>query len=172
MEIRITDEDGKPLPYGTDGEVRLRGEAVCQGYLDADATRDAFDADGFLITGDVGHLRRSGHLVLTGRLKDVIIRKGENISAKEIEDLLHRHPGVADAAVIGLPDMERGERVCAVVEQPAGAGTLTLAELAGYLRTEGLAVHKLPEQLEVVDALPRNETLRKVLKYKLREQFS
>ncbi|MFF3353324.1 class I adenylate-forming enzyme family protein [Streptomyces sp. NPDC002917] len=172
MEIRITDEDGKPLPYGTDGEVRLRGEAVCRGYLDADATRDAFDGDDFLITGDVGHLRRSGHLVLTGRLKDIIIRKGENISAKEIEDLLHRHPGVADAAVIGLPDTERGERVCAVVEQPAGAGTLTLAELAGYLRTEGLAVHKLPEQLEVVDALPRNETLRKVLKYKLREQFS
>lgn len=65
MEIRITDEDGKPLPYGTDGEVRLRGEAVCQGYLDAAATRDAFDGDGFLITGDVGHLRRSGHLVLT-----------------------------------------------------------------------------------------------------------
>lgn len=79
---------------------------------------------------------------------------------------------MADAAVIGLPDTERGERVCAVVEQPAGAGTLTLAELAGYLRTEGLSVHKLPEQLEVVEALPRNETLRKVLKYKLREQFS
>ncbi|MGY4900556.1 class I adenylate-forming enzyme family protein [Streptomyces sp. 900116325] len=172
MEIRITDEDGKPLPYGTDGEVRLRGEAVCEGYLDAAATQDAFDGDGFLVTGDVGHLRKSGHLVLTGRLKDIIIRKGENISAKEIEDLLHRHPGVADAAVIGLPDTERGERVCAVVEQPAGAGTLTLAELAGYLRTEGLAVHKLPEQLEVVEALPRNETLRKVLKYKLREQFS
>ncbi|MFE2087142.1 class I adenylate-forming enzyme family protein [Streptomyces sp. NPDC059460] len=170
MEIRITDEDGKPLPHGTDGEVRLRGEAVCQGYLNA--ARDAFDADGFLVTGDVGHLLESGHLVLTGRLKDIIIRKGENISAKEIEDLLHRHPGVADAAVIGLPDEERGERVCAVVEQPAGAGALTLAELAGYLRTEGLAVHKLPEQLEVVDALPRNETLRKVLKYRLREQFS
>ncbi|WP_326792640.1 AMP-binding protein [Streptomyces sp. NBC_00841] len=170
MEIRITDEDGKPLPYGTDGEVRLRGEAVCQGYLNA--ARDAFDADGFLVTGDVGHLLESGHLVLTGRLKDIIIRKGENISAKEIEDLLHRHPGVADAAVIGLPDEERGERVCAVVEQLAGAGALTLAELAGYLRTEGLAVHKLPEQLEVVDALPRNETLRKVLKYRLREQFS
>ncbi|MFE7704362.1 AMP-binding protein [Streptomyces sp. NPDC057486] len=170
MEIRITDEDGKPLPYGTDGEVRLRGEAVCQGYLNA--APDAFDADGFLVTGDVGHLLESGHLVLTGRLKDIIIRKGENISAKEIEDLLHRHPEVADAAVIGLPDEERGERVCAVVEQPAGAGALTLAELAGYLRTEGLAVHKLPEQLEVVDALPRNETLRKVLKYRLREQFS
>lgn len=161
MEIRIVD-----------GEVRLRGEAVCQGYLDPAQTAEAFDADGFLITGDVGHLTESGHLVLTGRLKDVIIRKGENISAKEIEDLLHRHPAVGDVAVIGLPDAERGERVCAVVEQPPGAAPLTLATAVAYLRAEGLSVHKLPEQLEVMEALPRNETLRKVLKYRLRERFS
>ncbi|WP_393081656.1 class I adenylate-forming enzyme family protein [Streptomyces sp. LN704] len=161
MEIRIVD-----------GEVRLRGEAVCQGYLDPAQTAEAFDADGFLITGDVGHLTESGHLVLTGRLKDVIIRKGENISAKEIEDLLHRHPAVGDVAVIGLPDAERGERVCAVVEQPPGAAPLTLAAAVAYLRAEGLSVHKLPEQLEVMEALPRNETLRKVLKYRLRERFS
>ncbi|MEU3241391.1 AMP-binding protein [Streptomyces sp. NPDC006875] len=161
MEIRIVD-----------GEVRLRGEAVCQGYLDPAQTAEAFDDDGFLITGDVGHLTGSGHLVLTGRLKDVIIRKGENISAKEIEDLLHRHPDVGDVAVIGLPDDERGERVCAVVEQPPGAAPLTLAAAVAYLRAEGLSVHKLPEQLEVLEALPRNETLRKVLKYRLRERFS
>ncbi|MCZ1000278.1 AMP-binding protein [Streptomyces mirabilis] len=161
MEIRIVD-----------GEVRLRGEAVCQGYLDPAQTAEAFDEDGFLITGDVGRLTESGHLVLTGRLKDVIIRKGENISAKEIEDLLHQHPAVGDVAVIGLPDADRGERVCAVVEQPPGADELTLAVVVSYLREEGLSVHKLPEQLEVVDALPRNETLRKVLKYKLRERFS
>ncbi|MEU1195430.1 AMP-binding protein [Streptomyces sp. NPDC005813] len=161
MEIRIVD-----------GEVRLRGEAVCQGYLDGAQTAAAFDADGFLVTGDVGHLTESGHLVLTGRLKDIIIRKGENISAKEIEDLLHRHPGVADAAVIGLPDVERGERVCAVVEQPPDADVLTLDAVTAHLRGEGLSVHKLPEQLEVVDALPRNDTLRKVLKYKLRERYA
>ncbi|WP_426365370.1 class I adenylate-forming enzyme family protein [Streptomyces sp. E-08] len=161
MEIRITG----------DGEVRLRGEAVCRGYLDPAQTAAAFDEDGFLVTGDVGHLTPSGHLVLTGRIKDIIIRKGENISAKEIEDLLHRHPGVGDAAVIGLPDAERGERVCAVVEQPPGAAPLTLAQVTAFLREAGLSVHKLPEQLEVVDALPRNETLRKVLKYQLRERF-
>ncbi|MFE3940572.1 class I adenylate-forming enzyme family protein [Streptomyces sp. NPDC059118] len=172
MEIRITDEDGEPLPRGTDGEVRLRGEAVCEGYLDPVASAAVFDAEGFLITGDVGHVRESGHLVLTGRLKDIIIRKGENISAKEIEDLLHRHPDVGDTAVIGLPDRERGELVCAVVEQPAGAGPLTLAQITAYLRAEGLSVHKLPERLEVVDALPRNEALRKVLKYRLRERFA
>ncbi|MER7108434.1 class I adenylate-forming enzyme family protein [Streptomyces sp. NPDC000229] len=158
MEIRIVD-----------GEVRLRGEAVCRGYLDPAQTAEAFDDDGFLRTGDLGHLTDSGHLVLTGRVKDVIIRKGENISAKEIEDLLHRHPSVRDAAVIGLPDPERGERVCAVVE---ATGELTLGALTAFLRGEGLAVHKLPERLEVVDALPRNDTLRKVLKYRLRERYS
>ncbi|MFF8607750.1 class I adenylate-forming enzyme family protein [Streptomyces sp. NPDC015346] len=162
MEIRIAEG----------GEVRLRGEAVCQGYLDPAQTAAAFDEDGFLITGDVGHLTPSGHLVLTGRIKDIIIRKGENISAKEIEDLLHRHPAVGDAAVIGLPDPERGERVCAVVEQPPGAPALTLTAVTDFLRAAGLSVHKLPEQLEVVEALPRNDTLRKVLKYKLRERYS
>ncbi|MFM9590188.1 class I adenylate-forming enzyme family protein [Streptomyces scabiei] len=162
MEIRIA----------ADGEVRLRGEAVCRGYLDPAQSAAAFDADGFFVTGDLGHLTGSGHLVLTGRAKDVIIRKGENISAKEIEDLLHGHPAVRDVAVIGLPDAERGERVCAVLEQQPSAGPLTLEAVVAYLRAEGLSVHKLPERVEVVDALPRNETLRKVLKYKLRERYS
>ncbi|MFJ8049118.1 class I adenylate-forming enzyme family protein [Streptomyces luteogriseus] len=161
MEIRIVD-----------GEVRLRGEAVCRGYLDPGQTAEAFDEDGFLRTGDLGRLTETGHLVLTGRLKDVIIRKGENISAQEIEDLLHRHPAVGDVAVIGLPDAARGELVCAVVEQPPGAEALTLSGVTAFLRAEGLSVHKLPERLEVVDALPRGETLRKVLKYKLRERYS
>ncbi|MEU6079218.1 AMP-binding protein [Streptomyces sp. NPDC047108] len=161
MEIRIAD-----------GEVRLRGEAVCRGYTDPDQTAAAFDADGFFITGDLGHVREDGHLVLTGRLKDVIIRKGENISAKEIEELLYQHPGVGDVAVVGLPDAARGERVCAVVEQPKGAEPLTLEAVTAYLGELGLSVHKLPEQLEIVDALPRNETLRKVLKYRLRDRFS
>jgi cyclohexanecarboxylate-CoA ligase len=162
MEIRIAEG----------GEVRLRGEAVCQGYLDPAQSAAAFDEEGFLRTGDLGRVTATGHLVLTGRLKDVIIRKGENISAKEIEDLLAAHPAVADAAVVGLPDAERGELVCAVVEQPPGAAVLTLPAVVSYLRAAGLSVHKLPERLEVVDALPRNETLRKVLKYKLRERFS
>jgi acyl-CoA synthetase (AMP-forming)/AMP-acid ligase II len=161
MEIRIVD-----------GEVRLRGEAVCQGYLDPAATAAAFDADGFLITSDLGRLTGSGHLVLTGRAKDVIIRKGENISAKEIEDLLHGHPAVGDVAVVGLPDEARGERVCAVVERAPGVTDPTLADITAFLRGTGLAPHKLPEQLEVVDTLPRNEALRKVLKYKLRERYA
>ncbi|MEV7726527.1 AMP-binding protein [Streptomyces sp. NPDC087917] len=173
MSIRITTPEGALLPPNTDGEVRLRGEAVCQGYLGREgATDGVFDPDGYLITGDLGHLTQSGHLVLTGRSKDVIIRKGENISAKEIEDLLHQLPAVGDVAVIGLPDPERGERVCAVVEQPPGAAPLTLPQLTSYLRAQGLSPHKLPEQLELVESLPRNEALRKVLKYRLRERYA
>ncbi|MER5771377.1 AMP-binding protein [Streptomyces sp. NPDC001985] len=161
MEIRIVD-----------GEVRLRGEAVCQGYLDPEQTAAAFDEEGFLRTGDLGRLTPEGHLVLTGRLKDIIIRKGENISAQEIEALLHTHPGIAEAAVIGLPDAERGERVCAVVERAPGAGVLVLADVTAHLLARGLSVHKLPEQLEVVEELPRGETLRKVRKHHLRTLFT
>ncbi len=172
MEIRIVGADGAPVPAGTDGEIRLRGAAVCRGYLDPAQTAEAFDANGFLRTGDLGHLTDDGHLVLTGRMKDIIIRKGENISALEIEQLLYSHPGVADAAVIGLTDAERGERVCAVVQQPRGAEPLTLDAVTAHLREAGLAVHKLPERLEIVDALPRDDTLHKVLKQTLRERFT
>jgi cyclohexanecarboxylate-CoA ligase len=171
-EVRIVGEDGTVMGPGQDGEVRVKGPMVCKGYTDPALTAAAFDSDGYFRTGDVGHLRSDGHVVLTGRLKDIIIRKGENISAKEIEDLLYAHPKVGDVAVVGLPDRERGERVCAVVERPEGAGEdLTFDEMVAYLGEQGLTRFKTPEQLEVVDALPRNETLRKVLKYKLREEL-
>ncbi|MEY9872270.1 cyclohexanecarboxylate-CoA ligase [Streptacidiphilus sp. MAP12-33] len=155
-----------------DGEVWLRGPMVCRGYTDAALTAEAFTADGWFRTGDLGHVRPDGHVRLTGRLKDIIIRKGENISAKEIEDLLYQDPRVGDVAVIGLPDPVRGERVCAVVERRAGVEPPTLAEVAERLRAAGLMTQKIPEQLEVVDALPRNETLRKVLKHRLRDVFA
>jgi len=171
-EIRIVTADGGLAGVGVDGEVRVRGPMVCKGYTDEKLSAEAFDEDGWFRTGDLGHLRDDGHLVLTGRLKDVIIRKGENISAREVEELIYTHPKVGDVAVIGLPDAERGERVCAVVELAPGADVLGLAELAEYLSAQGLMRQKIPEQLEVLDALPRNETLRKVLKYQLREQFS
>jgi cyclohexanecarboxylate-CoA ligase len=171
-ELRIAGPDGAALAPGGDGEVQVRGPMVCKGYDDAELTAAAFTEDGWFRTGDLGHVRDDGHLVLTGRLKDVIIRKGENVSAREVEELLYSHPGVGDVAVIGLPDPERGERVCAVVEPPAGEPALDLEEMVRYLRAQGLMVQKIPEQLEVVDALPRAETLRKVLKYKLREQLA
>jgi cyclohexanecarboxylate-CoA ligase len=171
-EIRIVTPEETEAPVGVDGEVRVRGPMVCKGYTDPSQTAEAFDEQGCFRTGDIGHMRQDGHLVLSGRLKDIIIRKGENISAKEIEDLLYKHPKVGDVAVIGLPDVERGERVCAVVENAPGTDPLSFDEMQEYLRENGLIAQKLPEQLEVMDALPRNATLNKVLKYKLREQYT
>ena len=171
-EVRIVTLEDTEAPAGTDGEVRVRGPMVCKGYTDPVLSAESFDELGYFRTGDVGHLRPDGHVVLTGRLKDIIIRKGENISAKEIEDLLYAHPKVGDVAVIGLPDRERGERVCAVVETARGSAPLGFDEMVDHLRAAGLMNQKIPEQLEVVDALPRNDTLNKVLKYKLREELA
>jgi len=171
-DIRIVTPEETDAPVGVDGEVRVKGPMVCKGYTDPELSAESSDARGYFRTGDVGHVRPDGHVVLTGRLKDIIIRKGENISAKEIEDLLYAHPKVGDVAVIGLADRERGELVCAVVETAKGAHPLTFEEMVAHLRSSGLMTQKIPEQLEVVDALPRNETLNKVLKYKLRERYA
>ncbi len=172
LELRIVADDGAVAAPGADGEVRVKGPMVFDGYTDAEATAAAFDDDGWFRTGDLGHVRPDGHVVLTGRLKEVIIRKGENISAQEIEHVLYAHPKVGDVAVIGLPDPERGERVCAVVERAEGHGDLTFEEMVEALTAAQLMRQKIPEQLEVVDALPRNETLRKVLKYQLRDTYA
>jgi acyl-CoA synthetase (AMP-forming)/AMP-acid ligase II len=144
---------------------------VFRGYLDSSLDADAFDDEGWFRTGDLGVIEESGHVRITGRLKDVIIRKGETISAKEVEDLLFTHPGVGDAAVIGLPDERSGERVCAVVVAADGSAAPTLAEVFDFLSAEGLTVQKIPEQLEVVDALPRNPS-GKVLKHELQAAYS
>ena len=172
VEIRIVAEDGSIAGPGVDGEVRVKGPMVTKGYTNPELTDEAFDDDGYFRTGDLGHVRPDGHVVLTGRLKDIIIRKGENIAAKEIEDLLYAHPKVGDVAVIGLPDRERGERVCAVVERTPDGEAISFDEMVAYLAEQGLTRFKTPEQLEVVDALPRNETLRKVLKYQLRDTYA
>jgi acyl-CoA synthetase (AMP-forming)/AMP-acid ligase II len=170
-EIRIVSEDGTVAGPDVEGEVRLRGPVVCVGYTDPVANAAAFDAEGWFRTGDLGVLRADGHLRLTGRLKDVIIRKGENISARELEEVLFSHPKVAEVAVIGLPDAERGELVCAVVELATPGDELTVDEMTAWCRDAGLMTQKIPERLEIVGRLPRNESLNKVLKFRLRDQF-
>jgi cyclohexanecarboxylate-CoA ligase len=169
-EVRIALPDGSEAPVGVDGEVQLRGPMLCKGYTDPALTAEAFDAEGRFRTGDLGHVRPDGHVTLTGRLKDVIIRKGENVSAKEVEDVLYTHAKVGDVAVIGLADRDRGERVCAVVETAPGEEPLTFAEMVEHCRQAGLMTQKIPEQLEVVDVLPRNATL-KILKHVLRDRY-
>jgi acyl-CoA synthetase (AMP-forming)/AMP-acid ligase II len=171
MEIVAIGDDGSVLPPGVDGELRVRGPHMFVGYVDPDLMKDAFDERGFFRTGDLGHLDADGYVVITGRLKDVIIRKGENISAKEVEDLVYEHVKVADVAVIGVPDDASGERVCAVVACEPGAEPLTMDELRHHLRDKGLITRKWPEQLELVDSLPRNAA-GKVLKHELRVRYA
>jgi acyl-CoA synthetase (AMP-forming)/AMP-acid ligase II len=169
MQIRIVGQDGTLCAPGEEGEVRVRGPQLFRGYLDPALDAAALDEHGFFRTGDLGLLDADGFLRITGRLKDVIIRKGENISAREIEDLLHRHPKVAETAVIGLPDRLSGERCCAVVVCRGGE-PLDFDEMKAFLAAHDLMRQKIPEQLELVDALPRNPT-GKVLKQALRERF-
>jgi len=168
--IRVVGPDGSRVGPGDEGELLVRGPQLCLGYVDPRLDAQAFDADGFFRTGDLGRLDADGYLVITGRAKDVIIRKGENISAKEVEDLLYTHPAVADVAVIGLPDAEKGERCCAVVALNPGA-QLAFDEMVRFLRAEGLMVQKIPEQLERLPELPRNAA-GKVPKLELRQRFA
>ena len=170
VELRVVTLEGKPAEPGEEGELRAKAPQLMLGYVDPALDADAFDADGYFRTGDLGTMDVEGFVRITGRLKDIIIRKGENVSAKEIEDLLFTHPRVAEAAVIGLPDAERGERVCAVVVGTEGAEPLEFAEMVAFLKGAGLITHKLPEQLEVVERLPRNPT-GKVLKRDLVARF-
>ena len=171
-EVAIVSADGTEAPAGVEGEVRVSGPMLFSGYTDPALDADAFDEAGRFRTGDLGVLRADGHLTLTGRVKDIIIRKGENISAKEVEDVLYAHPRVGAAAVIGLPDAERGELVCAVVETAPDCDDLTFADMAEACRQAGLARQKVPERLEVHPGpLPRNATL-KILKHKLREAYA
>jgi acyl-CoA synthetase (AMP-forming)/AMP-acid ligase II len=170
-EVKIVKLDGTPAGPDEEGEVRVRGPMVFKGYTDPDLDRDAFDADGFFRTGDLGKMRADGHVSLTGRLKDVIVRKGENISAKEIEDILYTHPKVEDVAVVGLPDEERGERVCAVVQVAPGADPLTFLEMTTLCADAGLMRQKVPEQLELRTDMPRAAT-GKIVKTKLREEYA
>jgi acyl-CoA synthetase (AMP-forming)/AMP-acid ligase II len=156
LDARVVLSDGQQAKPGEEGELRLKGNWMFVGYLDSTLDASAFDSDGFFRTGDLASIDAEGYLRITGRIKDIIIRKGENISAKEVEDILFTHPAVADAGVIGLPDDERGELVCAVITVSAESEPPTLAGLREFFIDAGVMLQKIPEQLEIVDHLPRN----------------
>jgi acyl-CoA synthetase (AMP-forming)/AMP-acid ligase II len=170
-EVRIVTLDGRVAGPGEEGEITVRGPMVFRGYTDPALTADAFTSDGYFRTGDLGVMRADGHLSLTGRLKDVIVRKGENISAREIEDLLYTHPKVSEVAVIGLPDAERGELVCAVVQLADGDDTLSLADVVAFCRQAGLMTQKIPERVELRTEWPRAGT-GKIVKKSLRDEYA
>ena len=171
VDLRVVRDDGQVAEPGETGEFRCKGPQMFRGYLDAALDEAAFDENGYFHTGDLGFLDADGYCVVTGRLKDVIIRKGENIPAKEVEDLLYLHPKVADVAVIGLPDPKSGERCCAVVESKDANDPIGFEEMQSFLRSKELMVQKIPEQLELIDAIPRNPT-GKILKHELRDRYS
>lgn len=168
VEVMIKRADGSAAPTGAEGEIFSRGPDRCGGYLDATQNEDTFDADGWLATGDLGTLDAAGHLTITGRQKDLIIRNGINVSPAEVENALLSCPGVADVAVVGVPDDKTGERAVAFVA-PDGVAVPALADLTAHLAGLGLAKPKWPEEIRIVDSFPRTAS-GKVLKYVLRAQ--
>ncbi|HMF83389.1 MAG TPA: AMP-binding protein [Acidimicrobiia bacterium] len=171
VEVKVVKLDGSVASAAEEGEIRVKGPMLFRGYVDSSLDADAFDDDGWFRTGDLGVQDADGYIAITGRLKDVIIRKGETISAKEVEDLLFRHPAIGDVAVIGLQDEASGERACAIVVPADPEAPPTLKDLFDFSTEAGLMTQKIPEQLEIVDVLPRNAT-GKVLKHELRKQYT
>jgi len=170
VSVRVVDDSERQVAAGEEGELRLKGPQCFLGYVDETLNADAFDAEGWFRSGDRGRIDADGNVVVSGRIKDAIIRNAENISALEIEGVLATHPAVADVAVIGVPDSRTGERVCAVVVAQPGSD-ITLGALAEHCHAQGLSRHKSPERLEIIEALPRNLT-GKVLKNELRARFN
>ncbi len=164
--VRIVDASARPAPIGSDGDIEAIGPEQCVGYVDPEDNARSFTDDGWLRTGDIGHIDSDGFLTVTDRRKDIIIRGGENISAREIEDLLAGHPAVAEVAVTALPDPTYGERVGAFVVLRNGH-RLDLGEVQRHFAAAGLARQKTPEQLVIAESLPRTAA-GKVKKYELR----
>jgi acyl-CoA synthetase (AMP-forming)/AMP-acid ligase II len=158
----VTHDDATPDV----GEILARGPQMLVGYLHPDDEDESFGAEGFFRTGDLGHWVDDEYLVVTGRAKDIIIRHGENISPKEVEDILAGHPGIAEVAVVGLHDDRTGERACAVIVPAAQPGP-DVASLREFLEGQGVARFKVPEQVAIWDALPKNDA-GKVLKHQIR----
>jgi acyl-CoA synthetase (AMP-forming)/AMP-acid ligase II len=169
VEMKIFDEEGNELPPGEVGEIVARGPRVMAGYWkDEEKTKKTIDANGWVHTGDVAYMDEDGYFYLAGRATDMIIRAGENIAPEEVEAVARTHPAVDDVAVIGVPDLEWGEQVRAVVVLKAGEKA-TAEEIMEHCR-QRLASYKRPTSVVFVDELPRNP-MGKVLKRVLRDQY-
>jgi acyl-CoA synthetase (AMP-forming)/AMP-acid ligase II len=153
------------------GELAVKGPQVMRGYVDASLDADAFTPDGWLRTGDMARFDEHGAVLITGRIKDIIIRKGENVSAKEVEDVLYGHPKVADVAVLGIADEERGEMVVAFVVPKDLGDPPTMLDVREHCKAVGLMTQKIPERIEIIDAMPRNPS-GKVPKHELRARIA
>jgi acyl-CoA synthetase (AMP-forming)/AMP-acid ligase II len=170
VQVAVVDDQGRPVAPGQDGEIVTRGPQLFIGYLgNPDLTHRTFRGEWYRF-GDLGRIDESGMLRVTGRIKDIVIRGGENISAREIEEVLTEHPSVESVAIVGYPDPRLGERCCAVVV-PAEGSAVDLEVLNTFLLQRGMAMFKLPERLQIVSELPTTPT-GKVRKAELRRIVS
>jgi fatty-acyl-CoA synthase len=170
VQVKIIDEDGRVTPRGVAGELLTRGYSVMRGYWeDAERTRDAIDAGGWMHTGDLGTIDEEGYCNIVGRVKDMIIRGGENIYPREIEEFLFRHPAVLDVAVVGVPDAKYGEAVCACIQLRVGM-VVTEEDVREFCRAQ-IAHYKVPRYVRFVGGFPLTIS-GKVQKFLIREQLS
>jgi fatty-acyl-CoA synthase len=169
VQVKIIDADGRVTPRGIAGELLTRGYSVMRGYWDdAVRTREAIDAGGWMHTGDLGVIDEEGYCNIVGRVKDMIIRGGENISPREIEEFLYRHPAVLDVAVVGVPDAKYGEAVCACIRLRGGV-IITEEEVREFCRAQ-IAHYKVPHYVRFVESFPLTIS-GKVQKYLIRERL-
>ncbi len=171
VEIRLVDEDGADVPTGQPGEILSRGPELFWGYTDAEISAEMIDADGWYRTEDVGVIDADGYLTITDRVKDIIIRGGENVSAAEVEELLMRMPGVTEIAVVAAPDERLGEHACAFFRMQPGHEPPDLPAVREHLAAAGLARQKWPEELRSVREDFARTPSGKIKKFVLRQQL-
>jgi 2,3-dihydroxybenzoate-AMP ligase len=169
-EFKVIDSNDNELLQGKEGELVVRGPCIFRGYYKAEVENQAaFTADGFFRTGDIAKFDPEGRLIITGRKKDIIIRGGENISAKEVEELISSHSKVVQAAAVGMPDPILGERVCAFIK-PQRDVTISFEEIISFLKEKKTSVLYLPERIEIIEEIPLTN-VGKVDKKRLREEI-
>lgn len=170
VEVKIIDENGRITPRGQKGELCTRGYSVMTGYWnDADKTKDSLDAGGWMHTGDLATIDEQGYCNIVGRVKDMIIRGGENIYPREIEEYLYRHKSIQDVQVFGIPDAKYGEEVCAWIKVKDGSG-LTEEDVVAFCKGQ-IAHYKIPKHIRFVDAFPMTVT-GKIQKFVMRDEMA
>ena len=171
VEIKVVDDARKTLPPGCEGEEASRGPNVFMGYFDEpELTARALDEEGWYYSGDLCRMDEAGYIKITGRKKDIIVRGGENISSREVEDILLQHPKIHDACVVAMPDERLGERSCAYVMLKAPHHSLSLEEVVAFFSRKRVAKYKYPEHIVVIEKLPRTAS-GKIQKFLLRKDI-
>ncbi|OLS40740.1 AMP-binding protein [Bacillus sp. MRMR6] len=168
-KAKVVDDNGENLPCGTVGELAVKGPEMFLGYTQKEFNNDAFLTDGYFLTGDLACIDEDGYIEIIGRKKDIIIWNGENISVKEVEELLYQHEKIKQVAIVAMPDPKTGEKACVFVV-PKPENSITLEEISQFLIEKQIAKQKLPERLEIIDEMPMTAS-GKIQKFMLKERI-